>query len=412
MICPKCGFSQPDDYYCAQCGVNVEKYVQKKRKKRFKRGLIIAVLGIAALSIAMFLSTRKDSEKPAISKDKPEETKVAQKSPPQERQQGRDVASRILRSDELARGRPGKSRRKTPGVVRPGTKPTSKQETTVRSSLDDPAKQGAPQSEPKESTLTSKAWFEEGLSLDDDSDSEIASYQKAIELDPKFAPAYYRLGAIYFRQAEYDLAAENFANFMLYASDTDKQTYNIELYFSPEDLEALREPTEESSPEEVKQEVAAEPAEVESAETAEEVSTETSEEVESIVRFSTSNGHMVVPALLNEIRNTSLLFDTGASITVLSTQLAQSLGLVAAAGKTIRLKTVAADVRAQVATLDSITVGGLSRSDFPVAIVDLDLDTSGRFNGILGMDFLGNYTIRIDNEANRIFLTPRRTRSQ
>jgi clan AA aspartic protease (TIGR02281 family) len=312
--------------------------------------------------------------------------------------------------------------------VRPGTKPTSKQESTVRSSLDDPAKQGAPQSEPKESTLTSKAWFEEGLSLDDDSDSEIASYQKAIELDPKFAPAYYRLGAIYFRQAEYDLAAENFANFMLYASDTDKQTYNIELYFSPEDLEALREPTEESSPEEVKQEVAAEPAEVESAETAEEVSTETgevesaetaeevstetSEEVESIVRFSTSNGHMVVPALLNEIRNTSLLFDTGASITVLSTQLAQSLGLVAAAGKTIRLKTVAADVRAQVATLDSITVGGLSRSDFPVAIVDLDLDTSGRFNGILGMDFLGNYTIRIDNEANRIFLTPRRTRSQ
>ena len=412
MICPKCGFSQPDDYYCAQCGVNVEKYVQKKRKKRLKRGFIIAVLGIAALSIAMFLSTQKDSEKPAISKDKPKETKVAQKLPPQKRQQGRDVASRILRSDELARARPGKSRRITPEVVRPENKRTSKQETTVRSSLDDPAKRGDSQSETKESTLSSKAWFEKGLSLDDDSDSEIASYQKAIELDPKFAPAYYRLGAIYFRQAEYDLAAENFANFMLYASETDKQTYNIELYFSPEDLEALREPTKEPSPEEVEQEVAAEPAEVESAETAEEVSTETSEEVESIVRFSTSNGHMVVPALLNESKNTSLLFDTGASITVLSTQLAQSLGLMAAAGKTIRLKTVAADVQAQVAALDSITVGGLSRSDFPVAIVDLDLDTSGRFDGILGMDFLGNYTIRIDNEANRIFLTPRRTRSQ
>jgi tetratricopeptide (TPR) repeat protein len=285
MICPKCGFSQPDDYYCAQCGVNVERYVQKKRKKRFKRGLIIAVLGIAALSIAMFMSTQKDSEKPVTSKDTSKETKVAQKSPSQEKQQGRNVASGTLRSDEVARGRPGKSRRKTPGVVRPGNKRTSKQETTVKSSLDDSAKRGAPQSEPKESTLTSKAWFEKGLRLDDDSDSEIASYQKAIELDPKFAPAYYRLGAIYFRQAEYDLAAENFATFMLYASETDKQTYNIELYFSPEDLEALREAPEESSSEEVEQEVAAEPAEVESAETAEEVSTETSEEVESIVRF-------------------------------------------------------------------------------------------------------------------------------
>jgi predicted aspartyl protease len=71
------------------------------------------------------------------------------------------------------------------------------------------------------------------------------------------------------------------------------------------------------------------------------------------------------------------------------------------------LKTVAADVKAKVATLDSITVGGQSRSDFPVAIVDLDLDTSGRFEGILGMDFLVNYTIRIDNQANRIFLSPR-----
>ena len=407
MICPKCGFSQPDDYYCAQCGVNIDKYVQKKRKKRFKRGLIIAVLGITVLSIAMFMSTKKDSEKPAISKDKSKETKVTQKSPPRERQQGRNLTSGTLRSDKLARGRPGKSRGKTPGVMKPGNQLTSKQEKTVRSSLDDSAKRGEPQSEPKESTLTSKAWFEKGLRLDDDSDSEIAFYQKAIELDPKFAPAYYRLGAIYFRQAEYDLAAENFATFLLYASETDRQTYNIELYFSPEDLEAIREATEEPSPEEVEQEVAAEPAEVESAETAEEVSTETSEEVESIVRFSTSNGHMVVPVLLNESRNTSLLFDTGASITVLSTELAQSLGLMAAAGKTIRLKTVAADVQAQVATLDSITVGGLSRSDFPVAVVDLDLDTSGRFEGILGMDFLSNYTIRIDNQANRIFLTPR-----
>ncbi|MEJ2236419.1 MAG: aspartyl protease family protein, partial [Syntrophobacterales bacterium] len=307
--------------------------------------------------------------------------------------------SRAMRSNELAQKRPGKVRGETPGVVRPGNQLAPKQETAGRSSLDDAAKRGEPQSETKESTLTSKAWFEKGLRLDDDSDSEIAFYQKAIELDPKFAPAYYRLGAIYFRQAEYDLAAENFSSFLLYASETDRQTYNIELYFSPEDLEALRETTEEPIPEEVEQEVAAEPAEVES--------TEASEQVESIVRFSTSNGHMVVPVLLNESRNTSLLFDTGASITVLSTKLAQSLGLRAAAGKTIRLKTVAADVKAKVATLDSITVGGVSRSDFPVAVVDLDLDKSGRFDGILGMDFLGNYAIRIDNQANRIFLTPR-----
>jgi len=407
MICPKCGFSQPDDYYCAQCGVNVKKYVQKKRKKRFNLGLIITVLSIAALCFALFISIQEEPKEPDIGKNKSRETKVAQKSPSQEKPEEQNVASRALRSNELARRRPGNEREETPGVVRPGNQIARKQETAGRSSLDDAAKRGEPQSELKESPLTSKAWFDKGLRLDDDSDNEIAFYQKAIELDPKFAPAYYRLGAIYFRQAEYDLAAENFATFLLYASETDRQTYNIELYFSPEDLEALREATEEPAPEEAEPEVAAEPAEVESAETAEEVSTEASEEVESIVRFSTSNGHMVVPVLLNESRNTNLLFDTGASITVLSTELARSLGLRATAGETIRLKTVAADVTAKVATLDSITVGGVSRSDFPVAVVDLTLDKSRRFDGILGMDFLGNYTIRIDNQANRIFLTPR-----
>ena len=61
MICPKCGFSQPDDYYCAQCGVNVEKYVQKKRKKRFNLGLIITVLSIADLSLALFMSIDRKS---------------------------------------------------------------------------------------------------------------------------------------------------------------------------------------------------------------------------------------------------------------------------------------------------------------------------------------------------------------
>ena len=400
MICPKCGFSQPDDYYCAQCGVNVEKYVQKQRKKRFNLGLIITVLAIAALSFALFMSIQEKPKKSDISKDKATETKIAQRSPSREKPPEQNVASRAMR-------RSGKVRRETPGVVRPENQPARKQGATARAPLEDATKRAAPQSEPKGSTLTSKAWFEKGRSLDDDSDSEIAHYEKAIELDPKFAPAYYRLGAIYFRQAEYDLAAENFSTFLLYASETDRQTYNIELYFSPEDLEAIREATEEPGPEEVEEEVAAEPAEVESGETAEEVSTETSEEVEAIVRFSTSNGHMVVPVLLNESRNTTLLFDTGASITILSTKLAQSLGLGAQSGRTIRLKTVAADVKAKVAKLDSITVGGLSRSDFPVAVVDLDLDKSGRFDGILGMDFLGNYTIRIDNQANRIFLTPR-----
>ena len=202
MICPKCNFSQPDDYYCAQCGVNVEKYIQKQKKKRFNRGLIITVLAIAALSLALFISIPKEPKKSDISKDTSSETTVARTSPARERPEEQNVASRALRSNEPARRRSG-------------TQPARTPETTARPPLEDAAKRTAPPIEPKESALTSKDWYERGLRLDDDSDSEIEYYQKAIELDSKFAPAYYRLGAIYFRQAEYDLAAENFSTFLL-----------------------------------------------------------------------------------------------------------------------------------------------------------------------------------------------------
>ena len=120
MICPKCNFSQPDDYYCAQCGVNVEKYLQKKRKKRLNIGLIITVLAIAALSLALFMSIQKDTKKADISTDKSTETKVAKKSLSRKEPPEQNATSRALRSNESARRRSGKVRRETPGVGRRG----------------------------------------------------------------------------------------------------------------------------------------------------------------------------------------------------------------------------------------------------------------------------------------------------
>jgi clan AA aspartic protease (TIGR02281 family) len=378
MICPKCEFSQPDDIYCANCGVNVENYLRKKKKSRYKVGINLALIFLVVLFAAKFFFTGNEAEK-----------------------------SRTSKKDDSTQRLQTKTPTDSPRPLPPERQPVRRRGTAARSSLDEPKQQVAPRGESGEKTLTAREWFEKGLSLDDDSDTEIESYQKAIELNPKFAPAYYRLGAIYFRQAEYDRAAENFAKFTLYASDPEKQAYNVELYFSQEDLEILREAMEEPAPVEEEQEVAAKPEGAESVETAEEVSTETSEEVESIIRFSSTNGHMVVPVLLNGSRTADLLFDTGAGITVLSRELAQNLGLAPEAGRSIKLKTVAAEVQAQIATLDSITVGDFSRADLSVAIVDLNLDDKRRFEGILGMDFLSNYTIRIDNQTSRIFLSPR-----
>ena len=391
MICPKCAFSQPDDIYCANCGVNIEKYVQKQKKSRFNILAAVAFLAVAALTIAKFTSTEH---------------------PPEENAPRQESATKNIRTPGSAVPLQKELRRETPKPNRIAKRLAPRSQTTPTPLIEQPTPKTGPQSDLKEGKLTARELFEKGVGLDDDSDREIAFYQEAIEIDPNFAPPYYRLGAIYFRQADYDLAAEHFVRFLQYGSETDKQTYNVELYFSPEDLEVIREAIEEPAPEPEGQEEGAEPEGVTPVETVEEEVAETSEEVESIIRFSAANGQMLVPVLLNGSNNSSLLFDTGAGITVLSRDLAQNLGLKMEPGKSIRLRTVAANVRAQMAILDSITVGEFTKTDFPVAVVDLDVGQNKSFEGILGMDFLANYAIRIDNETRRILLTPRRTPRQ
>ena len=391
MICPKCAFSQPDDIYCANCGVNIEKYVQKQKKGRFNILAAVAFLAVAALTIAKFTSTEH---------------------PPEENAPRQESATKNIRTPGSAVPLQKELRRETPKPNRIAKRLAPRSQTTPTPLIEQPTPKTGPQSDLKEGKLTARELFEKGVGLDDDSDREIAFYQEAIEIDPNFAPPYYRLGAIYFRRADYDLAAEHFVRFLQYGSETDKQTYNVELYFSPEDLEVIREAIEEPAPEPEGQEEGAEPEGVTPVETVEEEVAETSEEVESIIRFSAANGQMLVPVLLNGSNNSSLLFDTGAGITVLSRDLAQNLGLKMEPGKSIRLRTVAANVRAQMAILDSITVGEFTKTDFPVAVVDLDVGQNKSFEGILGMDFLANYAIRIDNETRRILLTPRRTPRQ
>jgi clan AA aspartic protease (TIGR02281 family) len=387
MICPKCAFSQPDDIYCANCGVNVEKYVQKQKKGRFKIWAVVAFLAVAALTIAKFTST---------------------KHPPAERTPGQEPATKTMRTRESAASLEKEPRRETPQPDSIAKRLAPRRQATPTPSIEQPTPKTGPQSDSKEGNLTARELFEKGVALDDDSDREIDFYQKAIEVDPNFAPAYYRLGAIYFRQADYDLSAEHFVKFLQYGSEEDRRAYNVELYFSPEDLEVFREAIEETTPKPEGQEVVAEPGEGEVVETGEEAVTESTEEVQSIIRFSATSGHMIVPAVLNGSNNSAMLFDTGAGITVLSKELAQNLGLKMEPGKFVKLRTVATNVEAQMATLDSITIGDFTKTDFPVAVVDLGRENRKRFDGILGMDFLSTYIIRIDNQTSSIFLSPRK----
>jgi predicted aspartyl protease len=388
------------------CGVDIEKYARKKRKRQHKLFAILAVMGIGVVFTATYVSyTTRDREAPQEARRYGYyETEAKGKGIPTGRAKefgsstGRQLYStkkpdrRTPAGLRKATSRPGRSDDEGPQRTERGAGSLADEQTAKLT----PKKPGG--------TLTAKQWFEKGTALDDDSEAEMEFYQKAMELDPEFAPAHYRLGAIYYRQASYELADEQFAKFLKYASEPDREAYDIYVYYSLGDVERLS--AERTEGQDLAEEVEKETPEEAEEETEGEAVEEPGEEVNTIVRFSSIDGHVVVPVVLNGLLQARVLVDTGAGITVISRDLAHNLRLEGEPGDSVTLKTMAMDIQAQLARLDSIQVGGLSRRNFPVAITDLPFGEKGKFDGILGMDFMNNYKIQIDNENKRIVFTP------
>jgi len=433
MICPKCRFSQPDDIYCAFCGVNIEKYLRQRRKRRYRVWILVALIGVGAVSIAKYINSVRHVETPELADTyslKEDKAQIKDVTPPK-RKPDRVLSRNKLNARTKTDHRPQSPTQRESLTPHKGERKGLVEDESRGSRTSDHQKAELHRDQQDE-TYSAREWFEKGRVLDDESEDEVQCYRKAIELDPEFAPSYYCLGAIYCRRANYELADQEFANFLKYASEADREAYDIYVYYSPSDVARLsevkekgqapaegaekeippegeRERAEATEKETTRQtgEETAEPTEKEAAEpTGEETGQETSEEVMTIVRFLPVDGHILVPVVLNGFLEARVLVDTGAGITVLSGELARKLQLEGVAGHSITLKTMAIDIQAQLATLSSIQVGNLVQNNLPVAITDLPLGEERKFDGILGMDFMNNYKIQIDNENSRILLSP------
>ena len=64
MICPKCGFDQPDDIYCVFCGVNIEKHLRQKKRRRYKGGILAGLIGLVALCATVYFTSSYKTEHP------------------------------------------------------------------------------------------------------------------------------------------------------------------------------------------------------------------------------------------------------------------------------------------------------------------------------------------------------------
>lgn len=116
---------------------------------------------------------------------------------------------------------------------------------------------------------------------------------------------------------------------------------------------------------------------------------------------------LVVQARLNGSRDAKLIVDTGADITILSNQVARDAGILPSSYiSTVTLNTAGGPVRADVARLDTISVGAAEVSQVPVALHDLP-DAPVGVDGLLGLTFLDKFLVTLDAQKGELHLRRR-----
>jgi predicted aspartyl protease len=207
----------------------------------------------------------------------------------------------------------------------------------------------------------------------------MACYLKAVQLDPGFAPAYYRLGALQMRNGEFAKAKKAFAAFWVHATDREKQEYNLTLFTTPEELG------------------------MEIAALTGEAAEPDSQAGGDLVEVESDQGQIIVPVFFGRGVKARMILDTGAAITVISPQLAERADFRPRG--TIRLTTIAqGSVKARLGTVPSLKIGSREKRNVRVAVADIGMLGGKGVDGLAGMDLLRDTGIRIERNREMIEL--------
>jgi len=127
------------------------------------------------------------------------------------------------------------------------------------------------------------------------------------------------------------------------------------------------------------------------------------------VDFAREAGHMVVDAFLNDRINAKLLVDTGASMVILTSDVARKLG--------IDLRKEKADIQIQVAdgrkvsgkyvVLKSLKIRATEAKNVEAAVLLDEIPDAGFYDGLLGMSFLKRFNFKFDYSNDRLILESR-----
>jgi predicted aspartyl protease len=113
---------------------------------------------------------------------------------------------------------------------------------------------------------------------------------------------------------------------------------------------------------------------------------------------------IVVPVMINEHGPYKFLLDTGATKTILSKDVAESLGLPG--GKLQRLLSAGGDLLVTIRTLNTLRLGGTRAENVEIAVGNLSLMKTLHVEGLLGGDYLRLFKISIDYDNMIVDIQP------
>jgi clan AA aspartic protease (TIGR02281 family) len=115
-------------------------------------------------------------------------------------------------------------------------------------------------------------------------------------------------------------------------------------------------------------------------------------------------GQIVVSAVLNDSIRAELVLDTGASLVLLTKNIAKNLGLDKDTSNIELLLADGRKIKAKFTILKSVKIEDVQAQDIETAVLLEDVPDSNFKDGLLGMSFLSRFNFTVDPESGKLIL--------